>query len=328
MAQLRQEVLEYKAVKQTVRKQRSNGIWSANILGLGPSKAQGIADVGTVAQYRHLVELGVPQNQRPYRLAERLFYRILSRDDDPALLFEHQKAARTNPLLGKWARDQYREGVTAALAHGGKNEDPRVRGSAHKILNNVSQFLRSELAEKPIVRKGSRNILHPAANPPTLFAVTSVAFMPRLQRERAGFMERLGTFLTKPATKRTYVIQLGRKVVQPRFQLLGDPLQADSAGHPKDLPFALHWLELLTRLHMLENSPVAVRILSRLLKMCDERGVWSPKNLRALPKSASGIAAFAFPLEADTRSQQSRKADVTFRLALIAKLAGRDLEYT
>jgi hypothetical protein len=79
---------------------------------------------------------------------------------------------------------------------------------------------------------------------------------------------------------------------------------------------------------MLENSPVAVRILSRLLKMCDERGVWSPKNLRTLPKSASGIAGFAFPLEADTRSQESRKADVTFRLALIAKLAGRTLEYT
>ena len=90
-----------------------------------------------------------------------------------------------------------------------------MRGSAHKILTNVSQFLRSDLAEKPILRKGSRNILHPEASPPTLFAVTIVAYMPRLQRERAGFVERLGTFLTKPATKRTYVIQLGRKVIKP-----------------------------------------------------------------------------------------------------------------
>ena len=328
MAQLRQDVLQYKPVKQAMKKQRVNGTWSGNILGLAPSKAQGIKDVGTVAQYRRLLELGLPTAERPFRLADRLFYRLLSRDDDPSLQFEYQKANKTNPLLGEWSRDLMREGVTAALAQARKNEDPRVRGSAHKIVTHISQFLRSDLAEKPIVRKGSRNILHPDARPPTVFAVATLAYMPRLQRERAGFVERLGAFLTKAATKRTYVIQLGRKTVKPTFHLLGDPLSADSAGNPKDLPFALHWLELLARLQLLEHSSVGSRILTRLLKDCDEQGVWSPKNLRTLPKGSSSLADFAFPLETDVRSQDGRKADVTFRLALIAKLAGWTLQYS
>jgi len=121
--------------------------------------------------------------------------------------------------------------------------------------------------------------------------------------------------------------QIGRKVIKPSSVLLGDPLKADSAGNPKDLPFALHWIELLARMGMFHTSPTAQRILTRLLKDCDEKGVWSPKNLRATPKSASRLADFAYPLEGDGRTIERRKSDVTFRLALIAKLLGWELEY-
>lgn len=324
---LHDELLQYKGVTQTIKKQKDTGVWGANILGIAPSKAQSIKAVGTVTQYRRLLELGVPTEERPYRLAERVLYRLLSRDRDAALLFEHRKAAKTNPALGTWARELMREAGTAALAHSGQIEDPRVRGSAHRIATSVSQFLRGELSRRPIVRKGSRNILHPDAHPPSVFSVAMVAYMPNLQRERAGFVERLGSYLARPATRRSYVITVGRKVIKPTFQILGDPLQADSAGNAKDLPFALHWIELLSRLGMLESSPTAIRILNRLVRDCDEQGVWSPRNLRALPKSPSKLADFAFPLEQDGRTPERRRADVTFRLGLIAKLAGWELEY-
>lgn len=281
-----------------------------------------------MARYRRLVELGLPRGERPYRLAERVLFRLLSRDEDPTLYYEYRKAVKTNPALGEWVRDQMGEAAAAALAHAGHIEDPRVRGAAHRIATRVSQFLRSEAAQKPIIRRGSRNVLNPEAHPPSLFSVALVAYMPALQRERAGFVERLGAYLGTPETRRTYVIKIGRKVIQPTFQMLGDPLQADSAGNPKDLPFALHWIELLVRLGMLNVSPVAQRILSRLLRDCDQNGVWSPRNLRAIPKSKSRLADFAFPLEADARDPERRKADVTFRLALIAKLAGWQLSYT
>ncbi len=310
-----------------MKKQRDNGVWGMNMLGLAPAKAQGIRAVGTIAQYRRLLELGLPSTERPFRLTDRQLFRLLSRDDDPALLFEYRKWAKTIPALGPFARDLLREAATAALAHAGMLEDPRVRGAAHRIASSVSNFLRSELAEKPIVRKGSRNILQPDAHPPSIFSVTMLAFMPNLQRERAGFTARLAAYLGSAAPRRTYVLQFGRKIVQPTFFFLGDPLLADSAGRPRDLPFALHWLELLARLQMLDTSPVAQRILARLLKDCDERGVWSPKGLRSLPKGKSKLSDFAFPLEVNMRGGEQRKADVTFRLALIAKLAGWQLSF-
>ncbi|MBI4502493.1 MAG: hypothetical protein HY700_15195 [Gemmatimonadetes bacterium] len=196
------------------------------------------------------------------------------------------------------------------------------------MASDVSQFLRSELAEKPFVRKGPRTVLHPEANPPTTLAVATLAYMPGLQRERAGFVERLGAYLSRPAPKRPFVVHVGKRSVKPSYELLGDPLMADAAGHPKDLPLALHWIELLVRLGQLGSSPTAQRILSRLLSECDPQGVWNPANLRGFPKSPSGLADFSFPLELDAKSPEHRKVDVTFRLALIAKLAGWTLEYT
>ncbi len=327
IAVLQEEVVQYKRVRQTVKKQRTNGTWSGNMLGLAPAKSQGIVDVGTVAQYRHLVELGVPGGERVFRLAERLFFRLLSRDEDPKLLFEYEKAAKTNADLAVWAREFLREGATAALAHSGHIMDPRVRGAAHRIASNVSQFLRSGLSEKPFVKQGARSVLHPDAYPPTLFSVATIAYMPNLRRERAGFVERLGHYLAQPAPKRTWVITVGKKVIKPCYHLVGDPLKADAAGNAKDIPFALHWIELLTRMGALQFSPTAVRILARLLKECDETGVWNPKNLRAFPKSSTKLADFAFPLECEARSPEHRKVDVTFRLALIAKLMGTQLEF-
>lgn len=321
------EVLQQKSVVQIARKQKSNGTWGDNILGADPVRWKLLDDVGTVSRYRRLIELGVPTTERPFKLADRLFYRLLSKDEAPELMFELRKAGKSSPELAAWGRGAMREAAAAALAQGGQLEDPRVRGAAHRIASDVSQFLRSEVADKPLIRRGSRTVLHPAAYPPTLFSVAMVALMPNLQRERAGFVERLTAFLARPPAKRDYVIVVGKKVVKPMFQLLGDPIQTDSAGHAKDLPLALHWMEILARLGALQTSETAQRVLARLLKDCDNQGVWAPKSLRSLPKSPSKLADFAFPLESDGKTPERRQADVTFRLALIAKLAGWQLEF-
>jgi hypothetical protein len=109
--------------------------------------------------------------------------------------------------------------------------------------------------------------------------------------------------------------------------LLGDPIDADAKGVPKDLPLALHFIELLARIGALHTAPVATKVLTRLLKDCDENGVWSPKNLRSLPKTVNRITYHSFPLDAETKGAESRQVDVTFRVALIAKLLGWTLEY-
>ena len=325
---LLEELLKYKPVLQIMRRQKNNGTWGDSILGTDPGRGRVLPDGGTVVQYRRLVELGVPKGARAYRLAERVLFRLLSRDEAPELLFEFKKAGKADPGLVAWVRTRMREAAATALAHGGLEEDPRVRGAAHRIASDISQFLRSELSEKPFVRRGSRTLLHPEAYTPTMFSVSMIALMPSLQRERAGFVERLTAFLAKPATKRAVAIQVGKRFFKPTHELFGEPLHVDAGGHTDDIPLALHWIEVLVRLGMLRTSEPAQRVLLRLLRECDGRGVWAPKSLRTLPKCPSNLATFAFPLEPDGKTPERRQADVTFRLSLIAKLAGWELVFT
>ncbi|MBA2627176.1 MAG: hypothetical protein H0U85_04135 [Gemmatimonadales bacterium] len=316
-----------KAALAVVKKQKESGVWGGNLLGLAPAPAQGIRDAGTIPQYRRLLQLAWPRGTRPFKLADRLLFRLLSRDDDPALLFEFQKLVKLEPAAEPWARDVMREAASAALAEAGYAEDPRLRGAGHKIANSVSQFLRSPLAEKPFIKHGKQVALHVDAHPPSWYSVAMLAMMPNLRRERAGFTERLGHYLAQPAPKKSFVVVVGKKTVKPQHLLLGDPIEADAKGCPKDIPIALHYIELLARLGALQWAPVATKVLGWLLRDCDESGIWRPKNLRSTPRATNKISYHYFPLQADAKTVEGREADVTFRLAVIAKLLGWELEY-
>lgn len=316
-----------KSVQAVIKKQKEIGTWGGNLLGVAVSAALGVKDVGTVPQYRRLIQLGLPTTARPYKLADRLLYRLLSRDEDPALLFEYQKSAKGDEAFGLWARNLVRDGATTALAEAGNIEDPRVRGAAHKIASDVSEFLRSPLSQKPFVRSGAASVLHPEANPPTWYSVAMVAAMPNLQRERAGFRDRLVHYLSTPQPKKAYVLAVGKKKVKPTHVVLGDPIEADTKGLPKDIPLALHFLELLARLGGVTQSPPATKALSRLLKDCDANGVWNPKGLRSAPKATNPASYHTYPLDLESKSPEWKQVDVTFRLSLIAKLMGWGIEY-
>jgi hypothetical protein len=316
-----------KGIVAVVKKQKENGIWGNNLLATTPSAKDGIKEPGTVPQFRRLLQLGLPTDTRPYRFAERTLFRLLSRDEDPTLLFEYQKLTKAEPRAGEWFRTMLREASTAALAEAGHIEDPRIRGSAHKIASAISVFLRSPLAAKPFVRSGASTILNPEAYPPTWYSLAMMASMPNLQRERAGFTERLGQYLAHPAPKKAFVVQVGKKALKPTHLLLGDPIEADSKGLPKDVPLALHYIELLARIGALPHAPVATKVLGRLLKDTDDNGVWMPKNLRSAPKAINHATYHMYPLTTDTKSNESRQVDVTFRLAMIAKVLGWQLEF-
>lgn len=324
----RTAAMDGKLAQAVVKKQKDDGIWGHNLLGLAASARDGIKDVGTVPQYRRLLELAYPRDTRPFKLADRVLFRLLTRDDDPALLFEYQKLARMAPEVVAWARETGREAATSALAEAGLTEDPRVRGAGHRIASAVSAFLRSPLAEKPFVRAGSSYVLHPEAYPPSWYSVAMLAAMPALQRERAGFTERLGHYLAQPAPKKAYAVKLGKKNVKPAHLLLGDPITADARGNTPDIPLALYYIELMARMGALAWAPVATRVLARLLSECDASGVWRPKVLRTAPKAGNRITWHVYPLIADTKGPESRSADVTFRLAIIARTLGWDLSYS
>lgn len=321
---VRGELEAYGPARQIVKKQKDSGVWGANLLGVAPNKPAGIKDVGTIHQYLRLVELGFGKESRPLKLGSRLLFRLLSRDPDPKLLFEFAKYAYSEPGVEPWVRELIREAAAAALARSGFGEDPRVRGAAHSAANQVSTFLRSDLVNQPLVKSGSAWVLLPLATPPTIFTVALLAHLPAVQRERAGLIERLGAYLAQPLGKREFGIQCGKKILKQSAVLLGDPLKVSASGQTDDLPFALYWLELLARLGILDASTTAPKLWARIAKDT-EAGVWRPKNLRTLPRRSSPWAYHTFPLEGDPKSVEGRQADVTFRLALIARLAGWEI---
>ena len=65
-----------------------------------------------------------------------------------------------------------------------------------------------------------------------------------------------------------------------------------------------------------------------ILKDVSPEGVWSPKNLRSLPKALNRITYHVFPLDGEGKTLESKQADVTFRLAVIARLLGWRLDYS
>lgn len=319
---LRVELESYAPGRQVVRKQKDSGVWGANLLGVAPNKAAGVKDVGSIHQFQRLVELGWGRESRPVKLGSRLLFRLLSRDPDPKLLFEYAKYGAAEPGVEPWTRQVIREAAAAALARSGFGDDPRVRGAAHSVANQVSAFLRGELVEQPLVKSGGAWVLHPQAYPPTIFSVALLAHLPSVQRERAGLVERLGGYLGQPGPKKSFGVVCGKRVLKPTFVLLGDPLKVSSSGKTDDLPLALYWMELLARLGALRHSASAPKLWARLAKDCDPDGVWRPKNLRVIPKRVLPWSYHLFPLEADAKTLESRQADVTFRMALIARLAG------
>lgn len=322
VAALREQILRYREALAIIRKQKDSGLWGGNLLAPGPLKAMGWKETGTLFHYRRMLELGWPGDLRPFRFADRFLFRLLSRDDDPALLVEFQRAAKADPGLARWARAMGVQGAAAALAHGAHQDDPRLRGAAHRIASDVSQYLRSDLAQKPFKKARGKAVLDPLAYPPTVFSVEMLAFMPAVQRERAGFLERLVQYFSVPAPRRAFFILAGKKLLKPMFEVLGDPLRADAQGRITDVPFALYWLELLARLGILRHVPSASRVLARLYSECNDAGIWSPTGLRALPKSTNPVVSHYFPLEGPGKSPAQRQTDVTFRLALIARVLG------
>ena len=320
-------VAESKLAQAVTRKQKDNGVWGGNLLGLAASAKEGIKEVGTIPHYRRLLQLGYPKAGRPFKLGDRILFRLLSRDEDPFLQFEFAKLFKDSPAAGEWAREHMREAAAATLAEAGYLEDPRLRGAAHKVATAVSSFLRGPLAEKPFMRSASKTVLNPEAHPPTWYSVAMIAAMPNLQRERAGFTERLGQYLAMPMPKRAFVWQVGKRVLKPDLLLLGDPVVADSKGNAKDIPLALHFIELMARISALHTNPVATKVLARLMSECGEDGVWRPKALKAAPRAIHKVTYHCYPTHLESKSTDSRVVDVTFRLALIARLLGWPVEY-
>lgn len=299
--------------------QRRDGTWNGRMLSLPATGDPNFDAIGTIPAVRRLVEYGWDAGTPVLHSARKVLFRMLAEDEEPSSLHELRGDA-ADEFTRRRARGFIREGAAAALAQLGNEADPRLRGAAVRMLDRVSTFLRSTTATETLAADGAlpANVALPSAH----FLVT-LAFMPRFRVEHQDEMDRLFTLLAEPPKKGVIKQIVGKKEMAQPHLLRGDPL-AGRAEDAASLPTTLAWLELLARLGFLQRSAQWTAELDRLLAARDMAGIWRGRTAK-LGVPSDAWAWPTFPLSEPTE-KDAWTADVTFRLALIARLAGRPLE--
>lgn len=293
------------------------------MLSVPTGKGGAFDGVGTIPAVRRLIEYGWNKDTPPLLHARRILFRLLAEDDDPSFLFELRKQGMDEEAV-KRGRALLREAAAAALAQAGYEGDPRLRGAARRILNRMADYLRSPLAQKPFIRQGNQHMLAAEACPPSIFAVTMLAYMPLFRAEHHREMDAMYQHLTQPQPRQEAVQLCGKQVIPVPHLVLGDYLPHRNAVDA-DVPFALYWLELMARLGYLKRNENWSRMFERFLEDRDRSGVWHPHKGMSVATSSHAYVWPAYPLEADLTGED-RWTDITFRLGLIARLSGRTIE--
>ena len=303
--------------------QRRDGTWNGAMLATPAADDPTFARIGTIPAVRRLLEYGWQADSPPLACARRVLFRLLAEDTDPAYLFELRGDAGADEDLVRRGRLLLREAATVTLAQMGFESDPRVRGAATRLLDRVSAWLRRPGAPERTGERARAEVLPADAAPPSANLLAMLAFMPHFRSEHQYEVDKIQAFLADPPPTGVVRQQCGDRVVEQPHLLLGDPL-AERDVLKKNLPTTLAWLEVLARIGFLRRSEQWGRLLDQLLEMRDGNGIWK----RAINGAAAVRDPFVwptFPL-GDPAEPSTWNADVTFRLGLIARLAGRRVE--
>ncbi len=301
-----------------------NGVWNDSMLALPSQRSEHFEGIGTIPAMRRLLEYGWDKDAPPIVHTKRVLFRLLAEDNDPDFLYELRPSrgkVEEEVLLAQ--RQLLREAAGAALASAGFESDPRLRGLARRTIERIAEYLRSPLAEKPWIRVGNKQVLHPEAFPPSIYALHLIANMPLFQNEHYEAMELLNAYLARPLPRQDSVQQVGTTLMPQPYAVLGDLLPHRNAVEA-DVPKALAWLELMARLGFLRRNETWTKMFERFVDDCGRDGVWHPHKGLAMPKSTDPYVWPMFPLEV-THGGEERWCDVTFRIGLIARLAGRPI---
>jgi hypothetical protein len=309
--------------------QSADGTWNRAMLTLPSARAEHFEGVGTINAVRRLLEYGWHRDAPTLLHARRPLFRLLAEDEDIGQLFEFAGRGPADEDLVRRGRAILREAAAAALAHAGYEDDPRLRGAARRVLARVADYVRSPLAEKPWVRVGNQHVLTADAAPPSIYALTMLAHMPLFRSEYHEEMDRVYDAVAQALPRQEPAQLCGKHIVEQPHLVLGDML-ASRHTVDTDLGWALMWLELMARLGFLRRNEGWSRMYDRLVDSADARGVWRPTKgatpAKGMPvRGANPFTWHMFPLDA-TRAADGGSADVTFRLGLIARLSGRQVD--
>lgn len=304
--------------------QDADGRWPGGMLTVPDGRS--LQGIGTIPAYRRLLELGWHPESPALSATKRLLFRLLAEDDDPSFLAELMPTEWDEDLIRR-GRLLLREAAAAALAQAGYESDPRLRGAARRLVERVLPFLKSPSSQKPWVRLGNQHVLPAEATAPSFHLLVMLAYMPLFRSEHYEFMDRVGAYLAQPWPRQQAVQQVGPHLLDQPHLVLGDLLPTRNVMDA-DMASSLAWLELMARLGLLNAHDGWRKLLDRLLDDRDRKHVWTPPRSVVMPDQSPTWSWPLLPLS-DTPPGDAVgaafSADVTFRLALIAQLSGREI---
>jgi hypothetical protein len=302
--------------------QDADGTWPGGMLTVPHGTS--VTGCGTILAFRRLIELGWDPESPGLAATKRLLFRLLAEDEDPSYLHELMPTSPDEDLIRR-GRLLLREAAAAALAQAGYENDPRLRGAARRLVDRLGVFLRSPLAQKPWLRLGNQHVLSAEASAPTFHLLVMLAHMPLFRSEHSDVMDRLYTYVSQPWPRQAPIQQVGRHLIEQPQLVLGDFL-ATRHIMDSDMPSALAWMEIMTRLGFLQRHEGWLRLLDRLLDDRSRKGVWHPPRSVVMPEQVPAWAWPVMPLDDHADLAEATSVDVTFRLGLIARLSGRVVE--
>ena len=173
-----------------------------------------------------------PRASRPFKLGDRVLFRLLSRDEDPALLFEFQKLVKSDVEAEAWARGIMREAASAALAEAGYADDPRLRGRRAQDRQRDLPVSPEPAGREAVPQVGQADRSAPRGAPAEL-VLGGDALVHAQPPARARRLHRAPGALPRPAGAQEGVRHPGgKRTVKPQHLLLGDPIEADAKGQP------------------------------------------------------------------------------------------------
>lgn len=310
------------AIRLAVTQSR-DGMWNNSVLSLPSKHGSDFTHIGTIPAVRRLLEYGWAHDSPPLILARRLLFRLLAEDNDPTYTFELGTKVKDEDITRR-TRGMFREAAAATLAQMGYENDPRLRGAARRILERTISYLNSPLGEKPWMRVGNSHVLAPEAAPVSIYTLTMLAYMPIFRHEHFSEVERIYDAITQPLPRQEIVQLFGKKMVPQPHLILGDVLPHRNAVEA-DVPLALLWLETMARLNFLRRNDNWMKLYERFVDDRDRNGVWHPHKGMERPTTSNTWAWSSFPLD-DGNGVESKWTDVTFRIGLIGRLIGREIE--
>jgi hypothetical protein len=244
----------------------------------------------------------------------------LAEDVDPAFTYELAADGRDVETATR-SRLILRGAAAGALAHAGYGNDPRLRGAANRQRERIAAFLASPLADDPWVKHEGKHVLSPDAAPPSLHFLIMLAHMPTFRIEHEDFVAMLLKYLTRPQPKHEPQQLVGTRVLLNPYLILGDPI-ASRGMIDSDVPFVVFWLELMARMGVLDRHEGWKRQFERMLDDRDRDMVWRASRSQTTVTTRPVLWPFT---GLGTPGDEGAALEITFRLGLIGKIAGREV---